>query len=374
MTECLAGIRVLDFTQHLAGPTCTQLLADLGAEVIKVEPPAGDAARSWGPPFRDGDAAIFRAVNHGKRSAVLDLRDDAGLAAARALLDRADVLVESFRPGVMEGLGLGAEEVLARRPGLVYASISAYGERGPRGADPGFDSLMQAHAGLVSVTGHPGAPVRAGTSVVDTGTALWAAIGILGALRDRDRTGRGGHLRAALFEAALGYGAYHIAGYLADGTVPRPRGNAFPLIAPYGEFPTADGRIVIAPASDRLFARLCAALGLEGIADDPRYGTNAQRVAAREELDRAVAAATAPRSTSALLRDLRAAGVPCAPVLDIAEVCADEQTRACGALDGDRVLPPLTWNGRRPRGAGGVPAPGAHMEASARREGANGDS
>ena len=374
MTECLAGVRVLDFTQNLAGPTCTQLLADLGAEVIKVEPPGGDAARAWGPPFRDGDAAIFRAANHGKRSVVLDLRVDAGREAAHELLDRADVLVESFRPGVMEALGLGAEAALARRPALVYASISAYGERGPRGADPGFDSLMQAHAGLVSVTGHPGAPVRAGASIVDTGTALWTAIGILGALRERDRTGRGGHLRAALFEAALGYGAYHIAGYLADGNVPRPRGNAFPLIAPYGEFPTADGRIVIAPASDRLFARLCTALELEGMAGDPRYATNPRRVAARAELDRAVASATAARSTSDLLRVLRAAGVPCAPVLDIAEVCADDQTRACGALDGERVLPPLTWNGQRPRSAHGVAALGAHTEAFRSRDGNDGDS
>ncbi len=362
MTDCLSGLRVLDFTQNLAGPTCTQALADLGATVIKVEPPGGDSARAWGPPFRGPDAAIFRAANHGKRSVVLDLRKERGRDAALALADRADVIVESFRPGVMDRLGLGADSLLERNPRLVFASISAYGERGPLGAESGFDSLMQAHAGIVSVTGPPGSPVRAGASIVDTGTALWAVIGILGALRERDRTGRGGHLRVALFEAALGYTAYHIAGYLADGTVPRPRGNAFPLIAPYGQFPTLDGEIVIAPANDRLFQRLCAALGLEDYASDERFATNPARVAVREELDRAVARVTSTRTTERLLRELRAVGVPCAPVLDVPGVCADPQTRGSGALEGDRVLPPLTWEGRRPRAAGGVPELGADTD------------
>jgi crotonobetainyl-CoA:carnitine CoA-transferase CaiB-like acyl-CoA transferase len=371
--DCLDGVRVLDFTQNLAGPTCTQVLADLGADVIKVEPPEGDAARAWGPPFRGADATIFRAVNHGKRSVVADLGTGAGRSAVRRLVSRADVLVESFRPGVMARFGLDAGSLLADQPGLVYASISAYGERGPRGDDPGFDSLMQAHAGIVSVTGHPDAPVRAGASIVDTGTALWATIAILGALRERDRTGAGGHIRAALFETALAYNAYHIAGYLAGGEVPTPRGNAFPLIAPYGEFPTADGRIVIAPASDRLFRRLCLALGLEGLAEEERLASNAGRVAAREELDRAVSAVTSTRTTAELLAQLREAGVPCAPVLDIAEVCADDQTRGSGALDCDRVLPPVTWNGLRPRGSDGIPAPGEH-NTEVFTEGDDGDS
>ena len=360
MIDCLAGVRVLDFTQYLAGPTCTQTLADLGADVVKVEPPAGDAARAWGPPFRGGDAALFRAVNHGKRSVVLDVSEDAGLQAALALAARADVLVESFRPGVMDRLGLGAEALTTRHPALVYASISAYGGRGPLGAEPGFDALLQAHAGIVSVTGPPGHPVRAGVSVVDTGTALWAVIGILGGLRERERTGRGGHLRASLFEAALAYNAYHIAGFLADGAVARPRGNAFPLIAPYGEFPTLDGRIVIAPANDRLFQRLCRVLDLEDEARDERFVTNPARLAARDELDRAVAAATRARTTAELLRELRRAGVPCAPVLDIREVCDDAQTRESGVLVGDRVLPPFTWDGRRPGVAGAVPGLGEH--------------
>jgi crotonobetainyl-CoA:carnitine CoA-transferase CaiB-like acyl-CoA transferase len=361
--DCLDGVRVVDFTQNLAGPTCTQILADLGADVVKVEPPAGDGARGWGPPFRGEDAAIFHAVNHGKRSVVADLSTAGGRDAARRLIDRADVVVEAFRPGVMARFGLDADTLLAARPALIYASVSAYGERGPRGDDAGFDSLMQAHAGIVSVTGHPDAPVRAGPSIVDTGTALWATIAILGALRERDRSGRGGHIRAALFETALGYTAYHIAGYLAGGGVPVPHGNAFPLIAPYGEFPTADGRIVIAPASERLFRRLCAALGLVALAEDERLATNADRVAAREELDRAVSAVTRRWSTDELLGRLREAGVPCAPVLDIAEVCADPQTRACGALEGDRVLPPVTWNGRRPHGTRAVPKLGEHTEA-----------
>ncbi|MEN8374027.1 MAG: CoA transferase [Gemmatimonadota bacterium] len=360
----LDGTRVLDFTQNLAGPTCTQILAELGAEVVKVEPTDGDSARAWGPPFSGGDAAIFRAVNHGKRSVTLDLKRADDLTVARTMLEDADILVESFRPGVMDRLGLGAEVVCAAHPRLIYASISAYGERGPLGSEPGFDALMQAHAGLVSVTGHPGAPVRSGASIVDTATALWTVIGILAALRQRERTGRGTHLRAALFEAGLAYSAYYIAGFLADGKVPGPQGNTFPLIAPYGEFPTADGRIVIAPASDRLFGRLCTALGLESVAADPRFATNPDRVAAREEVRRIVSRKTAALSTADLMGVLREEGIPCAPVLDMSEVCEDPQTVASRALVGDRVLPPLTWNGDRASEAGDVPALGEHTDAA----------
>jgi crotonobetainyl-CoA:carnitine CoA-transferase CaiB-like acyl-CoA transferase len=362
--KALDGLRVLDLSQNLAGPYCTQILGDLGADVIKVEPPGGDPARQWGPPFHDGESTIFRAANRGKRSVVLDLKSEPGRAALHALLGRADVFVHSFRAGVIERLGFGYETVHTLHPALIYGTVTAYGTDGPLRELPGYDPLMQAHGGIVATTGEPGRPARVGTSVIDMGTGMWLALGVLAALRERDRSGAGAHVTGALYETALAWNAYHLMGWFAEGFNPEPRGTSFPLIAPYGAFPASDGSVMIAAANDRLFARLCGALGLEALARDERYATNPARVANRAPLDAAVAGATAAHEAGALLERLRAAGVPCAPILDIAAVAADPQTRASGLLAGDpgcpEVLPPLRWDGARVATGSAAPAAGQH--------------
>jgi crotonobetainyl-CoA:carnitine CoA-transferase CaiB-like acyl-CoA transferase len=359
----LEDVVVVDLSQNLAGPYCTQTLGDLGATVLKVEPPAGDPARAWGPPFWGGDSTLFLSANRNKQSITLDLKQDADRAILDEHIAGADVFVQSFRAGVIDRLGFGADELRQRDPRLIYCSIGAYGEEGPLREQPGYDPLMQAHAGLISVTGHPGQPARVGTSIVDIGTGLWAAIGILAALRERDATGVGAHVGAALFETALAWNAYHIMGYLASGRIPSPAGTAFPLIAPYDAFPTADGQLMIAAANDGLFVRLCDALSLHELRDDPRTRTNPERVAVKDLVNSTVAAATCRFTTAELEQKLRAAGVPCAPVLDVAQVVAHEQTIATGMLqrigrpgapDYTAVAPPLTFDGVRP-GAGAPP-------------------
>jgi crotonobetainyl-CoA:carnitine CoA-transferase CaiB-like acyl-CoA transferase len=352
----LDGLRVLDLSQNLAGPYCTQILADLGADVIKVEPPNGDPARAWGPPFDGDDSTLFLATNRGKRSIAIDLRTAEGADLVRRMAARADVFVESLRTGVADAYGFGADRMRDDYPALIYCSIAAYGTEGPLRDLPGYDPLMQAHGGLMSVTGLPGAPARVGTSVIDMGTGLWAAIGILAALRERDRTGVGCHVVGALYETALAWNAYHLLGYLADGAVPAPRGTAFPLIAPYEAFPTADGQLMIAAANDALFRKLCVALERAGLADDDRFHENPARVRNRAALVPILADRTRTYTTEALTQLLRAAGVPCAPILDIAAVAAEPQTAASGLVDhvaraddgpAATVLPPLRWDGAR---------------------------
>jgi formyl-CoA transferase/CoA:oxalate CoA-transferase len=352
----LGGLRVLDLSQNLAGPYCTQILADLGADVIKVEPPGGDPARAWGPPFAGGDSTLFASTNRGKRSIVLDLRTDHGAETVRRLAARSDIFVQSLRAGAAEAFGLGEARLRALNDRLIYCSITAYGDRGPLRELPGYDPLMQAHGGLMSVTGEPGSPARVGTSVVDMGTGLWAAIGVLAALRRRDATGSGEHVVASLYETALAWNAYHLLGYVAEGFVPTPRGTAFPLIAPYEAFPTSDGRLMIAAANDGLFRKLCRALDSAVLLDDARFVDNPSRVLHRDTLATRIGEATRTRTTQALLDTLRAAGVPCAPILDIAAVAAEPQTHASGlvsAITGEdgvevpTVLSPLMWDGRR---------------------------
>jgi crotonobetainyl-CoA:carnitine CoA-transferase CaiB-like acyl-CoA transferase len=367
--ESLAGIRVVDLSQNLAGPYCAQILADLGADVVKVEPPGGDPARAWGPPFEGGQAVIFGAANRGKRSLVLNLKQSQGADVLARLLRGADVFLQSFRRGVIERLGFGWEELRLRHPRLVYCSVTAYGAEGPLRDLPGYDPLMQAHGGLVSVTGHTDQPARVGTSVVDMGTGMWTAIAVLAALRERDRTGQGTHVVSSLYETTLSWMAYHLAGWHADGTVPVPRGASFPLIAPYDAFPTADGRLMIAAANDGLFERLCVALELRGLAEDARFADNPARVAHRVELGAALADATRGLSTAALLDRLRRAGVPCAPIQDVAQVARDPQTLASAVVrrtarsagqDFTSVALPLRWDGRRAAHARPAPHAGAH--------------
>src|SRR5436190_1756629 len=275
----LTGVSVVDVTTSLAGPYCTQILAALGADVVKVEPPEGDHTRAWGPPFWHGESTMFLAANAGKRSVALALGTSEGREAMRRLAARADVFVQSMRPGLAERRGLGPDALRAGNPSLVYCSIGSYGRTGPLRDLPGYDPMMQAVAGIVSVTGERGGPgVRAGVSLVDQGTGQWAAIGILAALL----AGGGRTIDLSLYETAVALLPYQIAGYLGTGDIPARYGTGFALIAPYEVFRAADGELMIAAANDRLFRALCEALGLD-LADDPRFATNPDRVARRDE-------------------------------------------------------------------------------------------
>ena len=366
----LRDIKVIDLSQNLAGPYCTQILADLGATVIKVEPPAGDPARAWGPPFWNGDSPLFLSANRNKTGITLDLREDGDRAALEEQVATADVFVQAFRSGVSERLGVGVDTMRAKHPRLIYCSISAYGAEGPLKEAAGFDPLMQAHAGLMSVTGHEGHPARAGTSIVDMGTGLWAAIGIMAALREREASGEGAHVAAALFETALAWNAYHIMGYIASGVVPHPAGTSFPLIAPYDAFPTRDGKLMIAAANDGLFEKLCNALELHALLADDALRSNPGRVAARSHVNAVVSNATREFTTGELEQKLRTAGVPCAPLLNIAQVLEEPQTIASGMIqkigmegapDYTAVAMPLTFDGERPR-ADGLPPVTSHRK------------
>jgi crotonobetainyl-CoA:carnitine CoA-transferase CaiB-like acyl-CoA transferase len=323
----LAGIRVVDVTTSYAGPTCTQLLGALGADVIKVEPPTGDEARLWGPPFSGGLGTLFVAVNSGKRSVALDLRR--GRDVLLRLVDRADVVVQSLRPGLAVELGFGADEVRARKPELIYCTISPYGRVGPKRDLPGYDPLLQAAGGVISVTGEPGSEgVRVGVSLIDHATGMYAAFAILAALKEG-----GGHtLDVSLWETALSFVSYHLIGNLETGAVPTPQGTAFHAIAPYQVFPAADGGLMITAANDGIFARLVEAIGLPQLATDPRFATNPDRVANRAPLAEAISARLREDTRAAWLEKLTAANVPAAPVQDVGEVAADPQTEAIGIV------------------------------------------
>ena len=260
----LAGARVIDVTTSIAGPYCAEILGALGADVVKVErPDTGDDGRAWGPPFWNGESAMFLAVNADKRSLAVSLSDSRGREAVLRLVDQADVFVQSLRPGLAERLGLGADELRRRNPRLVHCSVGAYGRVGPLATEPGYDALMQAAGGLISMTGEPGRPgVRVGSSLIDMGTGMWSALGVIAALLERERTGEGSVVDTSLYETALGYIGYHLVGYLADGTVPTGQGTGFPMVAPYQVFPTRDGELMVAGGNDRLFVALCEVLGL----------------------------------------------------------------------------------------------------------------
>ena len=332
--DALRGVRILDVTTSIAGPYCAQILAALGADVIKVErPDSGDDGRAWGPPFWNGEGTMFLSANAGKRSLGISLRDPDGRDAVLRLAEQSDVFLQSLRPGHAEELGLGPEAVRARNPRVVYCTVGAYGRVGPLSREPGYDALMQAAGGLISVTGEPGRPgVRVGASLIDQGTGMWAALGVLAALLERERTDEAPEVDVSLYETALGYIGYHLAGYLADGTVPSGEGTRFPMVAPYQVFSTKDGELMIAGGNDRLFARICDVLGAPDLVDDQRFRTNPDRVANRDELCRLVEARLGTDTTARWHERLTAAGVPAAPVADVADIAAAPQTEALGML------------------------------------------
>ena len=367
----LAGMRVVDVTTSIAGPYCAEILAALGADVVKVErPDTGDDGRSWGPPFWNGESAMFLAVNAGKRSLAISLADERGRDAVLRLVDRADIFLQSLRPGLAERLGLGPESLRERNPRLVYGSIGAYGRVGPLSEEPGYDALMQAAGGLISMTGEPDRPgVRIGSSLIDMGTGMWAALGIVSALLERESTGRGTVVDTSLYETALGYIGYHLVGYLADGTVPVGQGTVFPMVAPYQVFPTRDGELMVAGGNDRLFGLLCEALELPDLPADERFRTNPDRVRNRETLATLVSDRLRERDTADWHARLTDAGVPAAPVADVADVVKADQTQALGLLQAvphvgipDLRLPalPLSFDRERATLGSAPPAVGEH--------------
>jgi crotonobetainyl-CoA:carnitine CoA-transferase CaiB-like acyl-CoA transferase len=361
----LVGTRVVDLTSSLAGPTATQLLAALGADVVKVEPLAGDHARAWGPPFLDGEGALFLASNAGKRSFAVDLGQEQGREIVLRLADRADVFVQSLRPGAAERHGLGADELRSRNPRLVYCSIGAFGSRGPLSDQPGYDPLLQAASGIMSVTGEADRPpVRVGVSLVDLGTGVWAALGVLAALYERESSGTGRTLEVSLYETALSQLSYQLVGYLGTGLVPGREGSAFSQIAPYQVFPTHDGELMIVAGNDKLFAALCTVLGVPELTGDPRFLTNPGRVANRPELVALLEQRTRERGSAELLESLVAAGVPASPVHDVGEAARHPQTEALEILQslGEfvTVAAPLSADGDRVRQGAPPPGLGAH--------------
>lgn len=334
LSASLTGVRVLDFSRVLAGPACTQVLADLGAEVLKIERPgSGDDTRAWGPPFAGGESAYYLCVNRGKRSLVLDLTTNPGLERARALAARADVLIENFRVGWMAEHGLGYEELSGENPGLVYCSITGYGQTGPDADLPGYDFLTQGRSGLMSVTGEPdGPPLKVGVAVSDLFTGLYAATGILAALRARETTGEGAYLDLSLLDCQVAALANVASNCLVSGEAPRRYGNAHPNIVPYEAFEAADGPFILAVGNDAQWRKCCGVLERPEWSDDPRFLTNSARVEHRAELSTLLADRLRARPRAEWLEALRAAHVPAGPVQNVEEALRDPQLLARGMV------------------------------------------
>ncbi|MFZ2016644.1 MAG: CoA transferase [Nocardioides sp.] len=318
-TGPLSGLLVADFSRVLAGPYATMLLADLGAEVVKVESPGGDDTRAWTPPVRDGISTYYLAVNRNKRSVVLDLKDDHDVQLARELAGRADVLIENFRPGGLDRFGLGYDAVAAANPGIVYASISGFGTTDQGRVLPGYDLIVQAMSGLMSLTGSPDTePFRSGISVFDVMAGMHATIGILAALNARHQTGRGQHVEVNLLSSALSGMVNQTSAYVAAGVVPHRMGNTHPSLYPYEPIPCADGELIITSGNDVQFRKLCEVIGATELADDPRFAQMRDRNAHREVLRPLLIERLSTRTTSEWFRDIIAAGVPCGPINDVA--------------------------------------------------------
>jgi crotonobetainyl-CoA:carnitine CoA-transferase CaiB-like acyl-CoA transferase len=324
----LADLRVTDLSRVLAGPLCTMVLADLGADVVKVERPGtGDDTRAWGPPFAGNDAAYFLALNRNKRSVAADLSTEAGAALVRALVARSDVLIENFRPGLMERFGLDLDALRAEHPRLITCSLTAFGPGEPGGPPrPGYDIIVQALSGLMSVTGpRDGEPVKAGVALLDVITGLYAAIGILAAVRERSITGHGRHVEVALFDASVSAMVNQAANYLVGGIVPGPMGTEHPNIVPYQVFHASDRPFVLAAGNDRLFARTCEVIGRPAWAVEGRFATNAARVEHRDTLIPLLEAEFGRRPAATWIEALDAAAVPCSLVLSMDEVFASTE-------------------------------------------------
>jgi crotonobetainyl-CoA:carnitine CoA-transferase CaiB-like acyl-CoA transferase len=327
MPTPLDGIRVLDFSHALAGPYCTLLLSDYGAEVYKLESRDGDMGRGWGPPFADGMAHFFHGLNRGKRGISIDLKRPEGIDLAWRLIDRMDVLVENFRPGAMDRLGLGYSAVHARNPRLVYCSISGYGQQGPSRDEAAMDLVMQAASGLLSITGtEEGESVRCGYGVTDVTSGLFAVIGILLALRAREHTGVGQFVDVSMLDSMISTMSSNYMSYLGSGIVPRPMGTAFPTIVPYRVYPAKDRKIAIAIGSERLWSIFCAAIDRPDLERHPDYCTNAQRIRNRAVLEPILDSVFRERTGAEWIERLQGAGIPASLVRNFEEVSEHPQS------------------------------------------------
>ncbi|HEY6983085.1 CoA transferase [Reyranella sp.] len=326
----LDGLKVIDLSRVLGGPYCSQMLADHGAEVIKVEPPQGDETRGWGPPFdKEGISAYFAGINRNKRTMALDLSKPEGRGVLLRLLEDADVLIDNFKTGTMEKWGIGYADTLAGKfPRLIHARVSGFGADGPLGGLPGYDAIVQASSGLVSVNGSPeSGPVRIGVPVVDLSTGMNACIGILMALYERHRSGRGQFVDATLYDSAIALHQPHAPNYFMAGLKPELVGNSHASLAPYANFPTRNGNIVVGAGNDGQFRKLCQMLGKAELADDPRFKTNKDRVARRSELEAELGALLKDRDADDFSRELMTGGVPSGAVLGVPDVMEHPHTR-----------------------------------------------
>ncbi len=351
----LAGIKVVEIAQNLAGPYAAEILATLGADVTKIERPGGDDARGWGPPFTNGAAATFHTVNRNKRSITLDLKQPADCDRLHALIAEADVLVQNLRPGSLDALGFDAVSLRAAHPRLVYCSLWAFGAVGPMRLDPGYEPMVQAFAGLFSLNGSEDAPpARIGVQVLDLGTGLWAALGCIAALYRRVSTGEGAVVDTSLLETALGWMSVPFASFATSGVPPMRHRSGNPKIVVFEALPTADIELVVAAANDRLFAKLCHALGRPDWAADPRYASNAGRVEHKDEVIGAIGAVMRTQPSAHWTALFNQAGVPFAPINDLSALLTDPQVAALGmlqtipGLDIATIGLPLTLDGVRP--------------------------
>ncbi len=366
----LAGIRVVELGQAIAGPFGSQILGDFGAEIIKIEKPEGDDARYWGKPYWGYAATMFHAMNRNKLSVTLDVTEPAGRQQFYELIDGADVFIHNLRPGVVGKLELDPATLMARNPRLIYCDISAFGDRGPLVDRPGYELFLQAFSGLMSLTGEPdGRAMRASPPINDIGTGMWAAIGILAALQGRHQTGKGCVVRTSLLETAMTWMCDAVASYLGSGDAPARVGNSHPQVSPYGDFAAADGRLILGAPNDRLFAKLATALERPELATDERFRDVAGRVANRSELDGILGPILAARPRDHWMRLFADAGVPCMPVASLPEVVDHPQTEAIGILCADPENPQartvgsaVSFDGQRPKIRTSPPRLGEHTD------------
>lgn len=330
MKRALDGIRIVDFTKALAGPYCTMHLADMGAEVIKIEMPGtGDDSRGWGPPFIEGEAAYFLSINRNKKSITLNLKDERAKEIALKLIEKSDIVVESNRPGVMKKLGLDYERVKEINPGVIYCSISGFGQTGPYKERPGFDQVIQGYGGIMGLTGEAGGPpIKVGIAVTDIATGMFAAMGILMALYYREKTGKGQYIDASMLDGQISWLTYQGGRYLASGEIPQRIGSAHPLIVPYQDFEARDGFINIAAGNDNLWRKFCEVTGLQDIVDNPKFATNPKRVENREEVVGIISKVIATKTIEEWLDILNNAGIPCGPIYTVDRVFADQHVLA----------------------------------------------
>jgi len=369
-SQPLSGIVVVEIGHSVAAPFASQILGDLGADVIKVERAEGDDARKWGPPFWEGASAFFQPLNRNKRSVVCDLRDPEKLSALKKLIiDRADIVLQNLRPGHIKKLGLDNDILLAEKPNLIYCNLGAFGKTGPLKDKPGYDPLMQAFSGIMSTTGEPGRPpVRVGSSIVDMGTGMWAVIGILSALHSRGKGGKGAVVDVSLFETAMGWVSLFVSQYQASGVSPSRQGSGVNGIVPYRAYATADGDMVVAAGNDALFQRLAGALGYPEWITDPRFVDNPNRVKNQSVLYPLIEAEMKKRTRAEWLILLEGSGIPCAPVQDIGEITTHEQTEALRLLQGvpDSGMKfiglPISFDGVRPELRRRPPRLGEHTD------------